>query len=172
MKAALEDTGIPIIVKLAPNVPSVARIARAVVDAGADALCAVNTMPGLILDIESGQPILANRSGGLSGPALKPIALKCVYDVRKACPDVPIIGTGGVTTGADAIEMLMAGATAVGVGSAIYFRGPDAISDILAEMRAWLDDHGIVDVNDVRNWAHREQQYDTAPTGAPIPTAH
>jgi dihydroorotate dehydrogenase (NAD+) catalytic subunit len=172
VKAALDGSGIPIIVKLAPNVPSVARIARAVVEAGADAICAVNTMPGLILDIESGQPILANRSGGLSGPAIKPIALKCVYDVRKACPDVPIIGTGGVTTGADAIEMLMAGATAVGVGSAIYFRGPDAISDILAEMRAWLDEHGIDDVNSVRNWAHREPAYDTAPTGAPVPSAH
>ena len=172
VKAALKGSGIPIIVKLAPNVPSVARIARAVVDAGADALCAVNTMPGLILDIESGQPILANRSGGLSGPAIKPIALKCVYDVRRACPDVPIIGTGGVTTGADAIEMLMAGATAVGVGSAIYFRGPDAISDILAEMRTWLDEHGIEDVNSVRNRAHQEWRYETAPSGAPVPSAH
>ncbi len=172
VKSALNGTGIPIIVKLAPNVPSIARIARAVVDAGADALCAVNTMPGLILDIESGQPILANRSGGLSGPAIKPIALKCVYDVRKACPDVPIIGTGGVTTGTDAIEMLMAGATAVGVGSAIYFRGPDAISEILAEMQVWLDEHDIGDVNNVRNWAHQEREYDTTPTGAPVPAVH
>lgn len=172
VKAALERSGIPIIVKLAPNVPSVARIARAVVEAGADAICAINTMPGLILDIESGQPILANRSGGLSGPAIKPIALKSVYDIRKACPDVPVIGTGGVTTGTDAIEMLMAGATAVGVGSAIYFRGPDAISEILDEMHTWLDEHNIDDVNDVRNWAHQEREYETVPTGAPVPSAH
>ena len=139
--AALRPRGIPVIVKLAPNVPSIGRIARAVVDAGADALCAINTMPALVIDVESGQPVLANRSGGLSGPALKPIALKCVYDVYKACPGVPIIGTGGVTSGRDALEMIMAGATAVGVGSAIYYRGADAIGEIRAEMEAWLDAH-------------------------------
>jgi dihydroorotate dehydrogenase (NAD+) catalytic subunit len=150
----------------------VARIARAVVEAGADAICAINTMPGLVLDVESGQPILANRSGGLSGPALKPIALKCVYDVRKACPEVPIIGTGGVTTGTDALEMLMAGATAVGVGSAIYYRGPDAISQIRDEMAAWLAAHDIDDVNQVRGWAHREPIFPVTPTGAPVPAAH
>ena len=96
VKAAVADQAIPVIVKLAPNVPSVGRIAQAVVDAGADALCAINTMPGLVLDPYSGQPVLANRSGGISGPALKPIALKAVYDARKACPHTPIIGTGGV----------------------------------------------------------------------------
>ncbi len=122
--------GIPVIVKLAPNVPSIGRIAQAVVAAGADALCVINTMPGLLIDAESGQLLLANRSGGLSGPAIKPIALKCVYDARRACPAVPIIGTGGVTTGVDVVEMLMAGATAVGVGSAIYYRGPEAITAI------------------------------------------
>lgn len=172
VKRAVAKQEIPVIVKLAPNVPSVARIARAVVEAGADAICAINTMPGLVLDVESGQPILANRSGGLSGPALKPIALKCVYDVRKACPEVPIIGTGGVTTGTDALEMLMAGATAVGVGSAIYYRGPDAISQIRDEMAAWLAAHDIEDVNQVRGWAHREPIFPVTPTGAPVPAAH
>ena len=82
VKRALVGSGIPLIVKLAPNVPSIARIAHAVVEAGADALCAVNTMPGMLIDAESGQSILANRSGGLSGPALKPVALKCVYDIH------------------------------------------------------------------------------------------
>lgn len=172
VKDALAASNIPVIVKLAPNVPSVARIAYAVVDAGADALCAVNTMPGMVIDAESGQAVLANRSGGLSGPALKPIALKCVYDIARACPDVPIIGTGGVTTGVDAVEMLMAGATAVGVGSAIYYRGPDAIHDILAEMTAWLANHDVMDVNQVRGLAHCEPEYAAAPTGAPIPLAH
>ena len=162
---------IPVIVKLAPNVPSIGRIARAVVEAGADALCAVNTMPGLIIDAESGQTVLANRSGGLSGPALKPIALKAVYDARRACPDIPIIGTGGVSSGQDAIEMLMAGATAVGVGSAIYYRGGDTLSLIRDEMLAWMAAHHITSLDDIRGLAHREAIYATSPTGAPVPHA-
>jgi len=170
VKDAVAALGIPVIVKLAPNVSSIGRIARAVVAAGADALCVINTMPGLLIDAESGQAILANRSGGISGPAIKPIALKCVYDVRRACPQIPIIGTGGITTGVDAIEMLMAGATAVGVGSAVYYRGPDAIATILAEMVTWLADHHLVDFDAVRGSVHRERIYATAPTGAPIPS--
>jgi dihydroorotate dehydrogenase (NAD+) catalytic subunit len=172
VKDAVQETGIPVVIKLAPNVPSIGRIARAVVSAGADALCVINTMPGMVIDAESGQPILANRSGGLSGPALKPIALKCVYDVRKACPEIPIIGTGGVTTGLDAVEMLMAGATTVGVGSAIYYRGPSAISLIRNELTAWLDAHRIASVEDIQNCAHQERRYSLTPTGAPIPLAH
>jgi len=172
VKDVARTAGIPVIVKLAPNVPSIGRIARAVVAAGADALCVINTMPGMVIDAESGQPILANRSGGLSGPAIKPIALKCVYDTRKACPDTPIIGTGGVTTGRDAVEMLMAGATAVGVGSAVYYRGPAAITAIRDELAAWLDAHHIAHVGAIVNRAHREPVYLTTPTGAPAPVAH
>ncbi len=172
VKQALVGTGIPLIVKLAPNVPSVARIACAAVEAGADALCAINTMPGLVLDIESGQAVLANRSGGLSGSALKPIALKCVYDVHKACPNIPIIGTGGVTTGQDAIEMIMVGATVVGIGSAIYYRGPTAIQQIKAEMIGWLEAHQIADINTLRGLAHHEPLFATVPTSAPIPSTH
>ncbi len=152
--------------------PSIARIARAVVEAGADALCAVNTMPGMLIDAESGQPILANRSGGLSGPALKPIALKCVYDLHRACPDTPIIGTGGVTTGLDAIEMIMAGATAVGIGSAIYYRGADTVTQIVAEMDAWAAVHDVTDLASLRGVAHRERVYNALPTGAPVPAVH
>ena len=168
---AVERAGIPVIVKLAPNVPNVARIARAVVDAGASALCAINTMPGMIIDAESGQPILANRSGGLSGPALKPVALKVVYDLARACPGVPIIGTGGVTSGLDAVEMLMAGATTVGVGSAVYYRAAEAIADIHRELREWLDAHGTT-VDEIRGLAHREPVYASTPAGAPVPLAH
>ena len=171
VKKALEAHSIPVIVKLAPNVPSVGRMARAVVDAGADALCAVNTMPGMVIDVESGQPILANRSGGLSGPAIKPIAVKCVYDIHKACPHTPMIGVGGVTCGADAIEMIMAGATAVGVGSAIYQRGPIAISQILGEMQEWLTEHRVDDLAELRGVAHRRPAYAVSPRGAPIPHA-
>jgi dihydroorotate dehydrogenase (NAD+) catalytic subunit len=172
VKSAMEPSGIPVIVKLAPNVPSIGRMARAVINAGADALCAVNTMPGMIIDVESGQPILANRSGGLSGPAIKPIAVKCVYDIYKACPGAPIIGVGGVTCGADAIEMIMAGATAVGVGSAIYERGPGAISQILDEVQVWMVDHHVAALSELRGLAHGQWRYSTTPTGAPIPLVH
>jgi len=172
VKQALVGTDIPVIDKLAPNVPSIARIARAAVEAGADALCAINTMPGLVIDGESGQTILANRSGGLSGAALKPIALKCVYDVYKACPNIPIIGTGGVTTGQDAIEMLMVGATVVGIGSAIYYRGATTIQQIKTEVETWLDTHHVTKLAELRGLAHREPVFTSLPTGAPIPAAH
>lgn len=172
VKDAVSAYNIPVIVKLAPNVPSVTQIARAVIDAGADALCAINTMPGMIIDAESGQPLLANTSGGISGPALKPIALKCVYDLYRAFPNTPIIGTGGVTTGGDALEMIMAGATLVGVGSAIYYRGPNAICEIRTEFDAWLHSHNISDLAEIRGRAHRSPIYTSVPTGAPIPHAH
>lgn len=170
--AAQRAALIPVIVKLAPNVPSIGRIARAVVDAGADALCVINTMPGLLIDSASGQTILANRSGGISGPALKPIALKCVYDVYRVCPETPIIGTGGVTTGADVIEMMMAGATAVGIGSAVYYRGPEAFRLIHTELCSWLQEHNISDLNSLRGAAHREPRYHFTPSSAPVPVAH
>jgi dihydroorotate dehydrogenase (NAD+) catalytic subunit len=170
--AAVAAAQIPVIVKLAPNVPNVGRIAAAVVEAGASALCAINTMPGLVIDVSTGQAVLANRSGGISGPALKPIALKCVYDVYQSCPGVPIIGTGGVTTGIDALEMIMAGATLAGVGSAVYYRGPDAIQAICQELAEWLDVHGVDQLASLRGLAHCEPSYPLAPAGAPIPVAH
>lgn len=172
VKEALVGTDIPVIIKLAPNVPSIARIAVAVVEAGADALSVINTMPGMIIDIESGQPILANRSGGLSGPAIKPIAIKCVYDVSKACPEIPIIGTGGVTSGKDAIEMIMAGATAIGVGSAIYYGGGSAVTAIKNEMVDWLETHGVERLSEIRGQAHQEPSYSVEPSGAPVPALH
>lgn len=158
----------PVIVKLAPNVPDVGRIAQAVVDAGADAICAVNTMPGMVIESESGLPVLANRSGGVSGPALKPIAVYAVYQVARSV-DVPIIGTGGVSSGADAIEMISAGASAVGVGSAVYGEGVDVFGRITAEMAAWLTERSLT-LDDIRGRAHREATWPEAPTPAPVPT--
>ena len=133
---------LPISVKLAPNVPDIGRIAQAVVDAGADMITAINTMPGLVIDIDAAHPVLYNRTGGISGPALKPIALRCVAEIAQMI-DVPIIGTGGVLTGKDAIEMLMAGASAVGVGSALWYRGPDAFKLIADEIVKILDEQGV-----------------------------
>jgi dihydroorotate dehydrogenase (NAD+) catalytic subunit len=169
---AVSAQGIPVIVKLAPNVTDIATIARAVVDAGAGALCAVNTMPGIVIDAASGQSVLANRTGGISGPALKPIALKCVYDLHRSLPHVPIIGTGGVSTGVDAVEMLMAGATVVGVGSAVYYRGAEALTCIRNELGAWMLAHGMSNPAQMRGLAHREMIYASTPTVAPVPVAH
>ncbi len=141
---------IPISVKLAPNVPDIARIARAVVEAGADAITAVNTMPGMVIDAASGRPVLSNKVGGVSGPALKPIALRAVFEIAQAAAGVPIIGTGGVNSGQDAAEMLMAGATVVGVGSAVWYRGVDAFGQINAELAAFMAQHGYPSVASLR----------------------
>jgi dihydroorotate dehydrogenase (NAD+) catalytic subunit len=141
---------IPISVKLAPNVPDIARIARAVVAAGADAITAVNTMPGMVIDAASGRPVLSNKVGGVSGPALKPIALRAVFEIAQAVPGTPIIGTGGVSSGVDAAEMLMAGATVVGVGSAVWRRGVDAFGQINAELAAFMAQHGYPSVSALR----------------------
>ena len=139
---------IPVAVKLAPNVPDIGRIAAAVVDAGADAITAINTMPGMVIDPEAAQPVLHNKTGGISGPALKPIALRCVAEIAKAVA-VPIIGTGGVLTGRDAVEMLMAGATAIGVGSAFWYRGEEALHFIAEEMRAFMTENGYSTVREM-----------------------
>ncbi len=127
---------VPISVKLAPNVSNIGAIARAVQAAGADCITAINTMPALWIDAQARKPILHNQYGGLSGPALKPIALRCVYEIRQNC-SLPIIGGGGITTGTDAAEMLMAGATAVSVGSAVYYR-KNAFGEIKAELEQFM----------------------------------
>jgi dihydroorotate dehydrogenase (NAD+) catalytic subunit len=145
---------LPIAIKLAPNVPDIARIAAAVVEAGADAITAINTMPGMIINAEAGRPVLSNRVGGISGPALKPIALRCVYEIAQAV-HVPIIGTGGVTTGRDAAEMLMAGATAVGVGSAVWYRGVAALGEIGAELRVFMTKENYSRLEEMRGLATR-----------------
>ena len=147
--------GVPMFVKVAPNVPTIGRIAADAVAAGSDGITAINTMPGMVIDIESGKPILTNRSGGLSGPGLKPIAIRCVYEIAEAVPHVPIIGTGGVNSGLDAIEMVMAGATAVGVGSAVYYRGVEAMQQIAEEMDQWLHQRGVHSLDEIRGLAHR-----------------
>jgi dihydroorotate dehydrogenase (NAD+) catalytic subunit len=156
-RAVREATGVPIAVKLSPNTPDLVLIARSAVEAGADALTAVNTLgPGMVIDLESGQPILANRVGGVSGPAMRPIAVRCVYELFRAlgAGEVPIIGTGGVSSGRDALEMIMAGATLVGVGSAVYQRGPEVFATIREEMTEWMEAHGVQTLNEIRGIAH------------------
>lgn len=145
-------TRLPIAVKLAPNVPNIGRIAAAVVEAGADAITAINTMPGMIIDADAARPVLSNRTGGLSGPAIKPIALRCVAEIRKAVR-VPIIGTGGVSIGRDAAEMLMAGADAVGVGSAVWHRGVGALGAIAAELADFMEQAGYASLEEMKGLA-------------------
>lgn len=145
VRAVRDVTSLPLFVKLSPNVTSIVEIARAALDAGADGLTCVNTVIGLSIDPETRRPRLGKGGGGLSGPAIKPIAVRAVSDVRAAFPDVPIIGTGGVATGIDAVEMLLAGANAVGVGTAT-FQDPRATIRIRDELYEWCDAHSIARV--------------------------
>lgn len=148
-------TKIPIVIKLTPNVPDIVEIAKAVVDAGADGLCAINTVgPTMKIDLETREPVLANKVGGLSGPAIQPLAIKLVYDLHRALPHVPIIGTGGIMTGEDALEMIMVGATLVGIGTAVYYRDVQCFSLIVGEMVKWGKAHKIADINMLRGSAH------------------
>ena len=149
-----EITSIPIIVKLSPNVTDISAIAASVEHAGADAIAAINTLgPGMVIDIHSGQPILANKVGGVSGPAIRPIAVRCVYDIYRTV-EVPIIGIGGVTGGRDAIEMIMAGATTAGVGSAVRHDGFGVFETILEEMTAFMVEEGHSTLDHLRGIAH------------------
>jgi dihydroorotate dehydrogenase (NAD+) catalytic subunit len=125
-----------------------------VVEAGADAITAINTMPGMLIDAQAGQPVLANRVGGLSGWSLKPVALRCVAEIRQAV-DVPIIGTGGVASGLDAAEMIMVGADAVGVGTAVWQRGPQVFTLICDELREFMEQAGYSDLRSMKGAALR-----------------
>jgi dihydroorotate dehydrogenase (NAD+) catalytic subunit len=146
--------GVPILVKLSPNVTDIAAIARAVEASGADGISAINTLTGMVIDVHARRPILANRSGGLSGPAIRPLAVRCVYEIAQAV-DLPIVGMGGVRSGRDAVEMIMAGATAVGVGSAVYGEGPPVFGRIRDEMVALMAELGYEGVDEMRGAAHR-----------------
>jgi dihydroorotate dehydrogenase (NAD+) catalytic subunit len=146
-------TSLPVIAKLTPNCANIAKIAKACEEGGADAINAINTALGMIIDIDTKRPVLAYKTGGISGSALKPIAVRCVYQIYQAVR-IPIIGTGGITTGEDAIEMMMAGASAVGIGSAIRYRGISVFRKICNEMRAWLQRRGYKSVGEIIGIAH------------------
>ena len=141
------NTTLPVIVKLSPNVTNIVEIAKAVEEAGADAISLINTILAMEIDIETGKPLLGNQLGGLSGPAIRPIAVRMVWQVAQAV-DVPIIGMGGITSGRDAIQFMMAGASAVAVGSATMV-DPMAPLRIAREMEEWLDEHDIPSVKDI-----------------------
>lgn len=151
--SVVRSTTLPVIVKLTPNVTDIAAIARAVVDAGADALCVVNTLQAMTIDARARAPRITRVFAGLSGPAMKPVALRMVWQVASAV-DVPIIGCGGIASGTDAVEFLLAGATAVQVGTAT-FRNPRAPLDVLEGIEAYMRETGVRDVRDLIGAARR-----------------
>jgi dihydroorotate dehydrogenase (NAD+) catalytic subunit len=143
----------PVIVKLTPNVANIGEIAKAAEKAGADAITAINTVKAMSIEIETGRPLLANKFGGLSGPAIKPIAVRCVYDVYRSV-DVPVIGCGGITSWQDAIEFMLAGASAVQIGTAIAFKGVSVFSSVSKGIDAHLKRKGFKNVKELVGLAH------------------
>lgn len=142
----------PVYVKLSPNVTDIVAIAKAVEEAGADGLVMINTLLGMQIDLKSGKPLLANGTGGLSGPAIKPVGIRCVYQCARAV-NIPIIGCGGIMTAEDVLEYLLAGASAVQVGCA-NFADPWVCPKIIEELPAVLDRYGYRSLNDIRERSH------------------
>ena len=138
----------PLIVKLTPNVTDITEIARAAASGGADGLSLINTLLGMRIDIKKRKPVLANKVGGFSGPAIKPVAVRMVYQVAKAV-DLPIIGMGGISTWEDAIEFIMAGATGVAVGTA-NFANPFATVEVVEGIERFMEENNIMDLSEIR----------------------
>lgn len=147
VRAVREATKLPIVVKLTPNVTDVTVIARAVEEAGADAISMINTFLAMEIDIRRRKPLLGNVTGGLSGPAIRPIAVRMVWQTAQAVK-IPIIGMGGISSGADALQFMMAGASAVAIGAATMVE-PTAGLRIIDEINAWLDKEGVADINEI-----------------------
>ena len=137
----------PLIVKLTPNVTNIAEIAKAVEDAGADGVSLINTLLGMKIDIDKRRPVLANNTGGLSGPAIKPVAVRMVYQVAQAV-NIPVLGMGGIVNGDDAIEFMLAGANAVSIGAG-NFINPTTSLETIAGIENYMKKHNIQDVNDI-----------------------
>jgi dihydroorotate dehydrogenase (NAD+) catalytic subunit len=145
---------LPIIAKLSPDVTDISIIAREVHDAGADAVAMINTLLGMVIDTKKMRPLLANKTGGLSGPAIRPVAVRAIYQVHAALPNVPILGMGGVTSGRDALELILAGASGVSVGTA-SFGNPLAVIEIQRELRELLIAKGFPTLKAAIGYAHR-----------------
>jgi len=152
-RAVKAVSSVPVYIKLSPNVTDIALIAKAVEEAGADGITMINTLLGMRLNLATGKPIIANGTGGLSGPAIKPVAIRMIHDVYKAVK-IPIIGMGGVTSVLDVLEFLYAGASAIAIGTA-NFINPYVCLDIIAELPAVLGEHGFDSVGEAIGFAHR-----------------
>jgi dihydroorotate dehydrogenase (NAD+) catalytic subunit len=154
VSAVRRVSSVPVLAKLSPDVTDIVAVAGACLDAGATGLTLINTLLGLSIDTTTMRPTLAGTTGGLSGPAMRPVALRCVWQVHAAYPEAPIMGVGGIRTGLDALEFLLAGATAVQVGTAV-FGDPSAPLRIAQELRAALAERGFAKVGEVVGLAHR-----------------
>jgi len=146
---------LPIIAKLSPDVTNLPEIAKGVVDAGADALALINTVLGMVINLETMKPHLGGKTGGLSGPAIRPIAVRAIYQVHAALPHVPILGMGGVASGRDALELILAGASGISVGTA-SFGNPTALISVQNELRDLLAARGFATLRQAIGYAHRE----------------
>lgn len=154
------DPGVPVFVKLGPDVTDIGHIARVCADSGADGLTLVNTAAGFAIDLDTLAPAVTGADGGLSGPALRPLALRCVWQVRRAVPYLPIIGAGGISSGRDALQFVLAGASAVAVGTAV-FRDPSTPSRVLDELATELAERGFAGLGDAVGAAHRSRTKET-----------
>ena len=146
--------GVPVFAKLSPDVTDIAAIGRACVDAGADGLSVINTLLGMVIDTTTMRPALGGVTGGLSGPAIRPVAVRCVWQLRQALPDVPILGMGGIRTGLDALEFVLAGAAAISVGTTV-FGDPTAPVRVLDELARALAERGFERFSDAVGLAHQ-----------------
>lgn len=146
--AVKEETDLPVFVKLSPNVTNIKSIAAAAEWGGADAITAVNTLKGMAIDINMRRPILANITGGLSGPAIKPVALRCVWEIAQAV-EIPIIGCGGITTGKDAIDYFLAGATALEIGTAVMTQGINVYKEINEGIKKYMKNNGFTKIEEM-----------------------
>jgi dihydroorotate dehydrogenase (NAD+) catalytic subunit len=147
---------LPIIAKLSPDVTDLPSIARGVVDAGADGLALINTVLGMVINLDTMKPHLGGKTGGLSGPAIRPVAVRAIYQVHAALPHIPILGMGGVASGRDALELILAGASGVSVGTA-SFGDPTALIKIQNELRSLLAARGFSTLEQAIGFAHREE---------------
>lgn len=147
---------IPIIAKLTPDVTDITAIARSVIDAGADALALINTVLGMVINLDTMRPHLGGKTGGLSGPAIRPVAVRAIYQVHNAMPDVPILGMGGVSSGRDALELVLAGASGISIGTA-SFGDPMALPRIQRELQSLLIARGFSSFKDAIGHAHRPE---------------
>ena len=149
------SASIPLFAKLSPDVTDITEIAKSVVKAGADGLSVINTLLGMVIDTDTLLPKLSGKTGGLSGPAIRPVAVRCVYQIRRALPNIPIIGMGGIRNGRDAIEFFAAGANAISVGTTV-FNDPEACVRVHDETAEILQEKGIRSLSEIINAAHRE----------------
>ncbi|ADG82677.1 dihydroorotate dehydrogenase [Thermincola potens] len=147
IRTVKQHTTLPVIAKLSPNVTNIVEIAQGVAEAGADALALINTLLGMAIDIHTRKPVLGNTVGGLSGPAIRPVAVRIIWQVAQAV-NLPILGMGGIMSGEDAIEFILAGATAVAVGTA-NFVNPRATMDVLEGIEQYMEKYGVKDINEL-----------------------